>query len=174
MSFKKEIDSIIILGEGIRPDGSASTPTCAVGEKAVSIIKLFELKVPVIISGGSIASGVTEGMAIKKILNANNIKKLFVLDTKVFPSGTHLQPEAIQEQMKKNNLRKVILIAHPVHIARALWVFKKYFPKIKFIPMASNEVYDKKMIQVRLHNKFFFTIWNNMAWIHNYLFYKFK
>jgi len=174
MNFNQPIDCIIVLGEGMRPDGTASNPTHAVGEKAVDIVKLFNLEVPIIISGGSIARGITEGMAIKKLLSQHKIKNLFVSDAKTFPAGTHLQPKAIEEQIKKINPKRAILITHPVHSTRALWIFKEYFPSIIFAPVVSENVYDKKMIQVRLHNKFFFTIWNGVAWIHNYLFCKFK
>jgi len=174
MNLNQPIDCIIALGEGMRLDGSASNPTQAAGEKVIDVVESSNLKVPIIISGGSMVRGITEGMAIEKLLNKNNIKNLFVSDTKIFPSGTHLQPGAVQKRIKKINPKSVILITHPVHSSRALWVFSEYFPDIKFIPIVSKDVYDKKMIQVRLHNKILFTTWNSIAWIHNYLFYKVK
>lgn len=106
MNLNQPIDCIIALGEGMRLDGSASNPTQAVGEKVIDVVESSNLKVPIIISGGSMVRGITEGMAIEKLLNKNNIKNLFVSDTKIFPSGDTSSARSSAKTNKKDKSKE--------------------------------------------------------------------
>ena len=166
-------DLILALGVALRPDGSAGAPTSAVARKVIDLHRTGAAR-RILLCGGYTQAGVSEAEAMRRLLAAEGITEGVWLDEEQdHVQGTPRQPVSVERVLRgalPSYPETVVLVAHPLHLPRALWLFRKAFPEIEFIPVKADEVYDAGLSQRRLHSRWRFWLWNGLAWVHHRMF----
>jgi len=166
-------DLILALGVSLRRDGLPSTSTLAVARCAAQLF-VQGYAPTILLSGGYSQQGVSEASAMRRILADEGISEHILLDeSPAHVFGTQHQPrtaaQIFRTQMGEWPSR-IILIAHPRHLPRALWLFRRSLSGIAIFPMNAPEVYDPASVQLRLRGPKRFILWNLLAWTHHWLF----
>ena len=122
---------------------------------------------------GNSQSGVSEAEAMRRILATEGIhERVWIDQDPIHVRGTPFQLKTV-ERIFSHTLpsypKQLILVAHPLHLPRAIWLFRRAFPKVQFLLAASQQVYDTTVSQRRLHSRWRFLLWNGLAWIHHLL-----
>ena len=166
-------DLILGLGVAVCRDGSAGAATTAVADE---VVRLYRAGVAprILLSGGYSQAGVSEAEAMRRLLVDQGIDEAVWVDAA--PDhilGTPYQPRSAAA-MFSNHFpsvpQRIVLVGHPLHLPRALWLFRRAFPNITITPAPSREVYDALLSQRRLHARWRFMLWNCAAWIHHLIF----
>jgi len=160
-------DFVVALGCSLRADGSASSPTRAIAERAARLFKEGKVS-KVILSGGNPVNGVSEGEAMRRLLEREFSLAAPDVVMDVLPDslyvGTLDQARSVGEILKKHGAKNAILVVQPQQLPRALWVFRSIVPSIRFYPANPAEDYDPLSTQVRMHSRWRFRLWNMVAW----------
>jgi uncharacterized SAM-binding protein YcdF (DUF218 family)/beta-phosphoglucomutase-like phosphatase (HAD superfamily) len=166
----RRADLILGIGAGFKNDGGPSNLSIAVAEKCAALVR--EGVAPrIMLSGGSIVRGASEEEKMRDVLNEMGIMRDIVLARAPNRSASsHLMPEYVARAFGEHWPQRVIIVAHPLHLPRVLWLFEHAFPEIEFYPVNAREAYDPESNQLRLHNSFWFTVWNGLAFCHHRMF----
>lgn len=160
-------DLILGLGAALHRDGSASLPTAAVAQRVIELYRARCAPV-VVLSGGYRQNQVSEAAAMSQLLAEQSVVFWVRLDEAPdHVRGTHRQPASARDLFQRvlpSPPHRVILVAHPRHLPRALWLFRRAFPDIAWFPANATEVYDPAASQWRLRRRWSFVLWNLAAW----------
>lgn len=166
-------DLILGLGVALRPDGASGAPTAAVARKVIELYRLGAAR-RILLCGGYAQAGVSEAEAMRRLLAVEGITEGIWLDEAPdHVQGTPRQPVSVERLLRgvlPSYPETVVLVAHPLHLPRAVWLFRKSLPAIEFIPIRADEVYDTTLSQRRLHSRWRFWLWNCLAWVHHRMF----
>ena len=160
-------DFAVALGCSLRADGTASSPTRAIASLAAKLQKEGRAG-KVILSGGNPVNGVSEGEAMRRVLErefslaAPEVVMDGLPDSKYV--GTLDQARSVGEILKKHGARTAVLVVQPQQLPRALWVFRREVPGIRFHPANPVEEYDPLSTQLRMRSRRRFRLWNMIAW----------
>jgi hypothetical protein len=169
---KKPVDLLLALGVGLRRDGTPGPPTTAVAQRTAELAERGFART-ILLSGGYRQNGVAEAEAMQSILSGREIQTSILLDcSPAHIGGTPFQPPsaaAIFQSELGRTPDQILLVAHRMHLPRALWLFRRFFRKVEFYWAGAEEVYDPCSEQRRLRGRWRFAIWNLMAWTHHRL-----
>jgi hypothetical protein len=166
----KPVEILLALGVGLRKDGTPGPPTTAVAQRAAQLIELGYART-VLLSGGFRQAGVAEAEAMQTILIGGGMTAPILLDcSPKHVRGTPFQPPSAAEVFQRqlgHFPRQILLVAHPMHLPRAVWLFQRFLPAVEFFWAAAEEAYDQFSSQHRLHSRWRFAVWNLLAWAHH-------
>lgn len=167
---QKPVDVLLALGVGLRPDGTPGPPTTAVAQHTAILAERGFART-ILLCGGYRQAAVAEAEAMRAILSARGVTIPILLDCSPdHVRGTPFQPpsaaEILQSQLG-HTPGHILLVAHRMHLPRALWLFRRFFTTVEFYWSSAEEVYDARSGQRRLHARWRFAIWNLLAWVHH-------
>lgn len=122
-------------------------------------------------------AGISEARAMRTVVSTLGVTEDVVLDeAECHRRGTHHQPVTFASILSGRVAGRVsadcrvILVAHPRHLPRALWLFRRALPTMRFYAANADEIYDPLSTQWRLRGRWRFCLWNLLASVHHLLF----
>lgn len=166
-SVPESSDFAVALGCSLRADGTAANPTRAIAGRAAELYKQGRAR-KIILSGGNPVNGVSEGEAMRSVLQKDHSLSGPDVVMDLLPEGRYVgtldQVCSIAGILRAGGAKNVVLVVQPQQLPRALWVFRNLVPGISFYPANPAEEYDPLSTQVRMRERWRFRIWNMIAW----------
>ncbi len=157
---------ILALGCSLRKDGTAAHPTRWIALRAAELLQR-KIANKIILSGGNPVNKISEAFAMLQTIQNLKIPSEDILMDEFRGAkyvGTLDQAKSAGYIFQELKAKRVILVVQPQQMPRALWLFRKLFPKIEFFAANPREAYDTHSTQVRMFSAWHFRLWNMVAW----------